>query len=37
MFETVRALRRTLERAGVVFIDGDEHAGPGVRLKEPVR
>jgi transcriptional regulator with XRE-family HTH domain len=34
MFETVRALRRTLERAGVVFIDADDKLGPGVRLRE---
>jgi transcriptional regulator with XRE-family HTH domain len=36
LFETVRQLRRTLEKAGVVFID-DDAAGPGVRLKERKR
>jgi transcriptional regulator with XRE-family HTH domain len=25
--------RRALERAGVIFIDADDTAGPGVRLK----
>jgi transcriptional regulator with XRE-family HTH domain len=34
MFETVRALRRALERAGVVFIEADDKLGPGVRLRE---
>ncbi len=30
--ETLTKLRRTLESAGIVFIDEDEHGGPGVRL-----
>jgi transcriptional regulator with XRE-family HTH domain len=34
---TLLAWRRALSRAGVVFIDGDEHQGPGVRLREPQR
>ena len=29
-----QAIRRTLEAAGVLFIDADGRAGPGVRLKE---
>jgi hypothetical protein len=29
-----QAIRRTLEEAGVLFIDADWGAGPGVRLKE---
>ena len=31
---TVSKLRRTLERAGVVFIDPDQEMGPGLRLRE---
>jgi hypothetical protein len=31
------ALRRTLEAAGVVFIDEDASLGPGVRLRKPHR
>jgi hypothetical protein len=27
--------RRALEAAGVIFIDPDDAAGPGVRLKQP--
>ena len=34
---TELALMKALRKAGVAFIDGDEHAGPGVRLREPVR
>lgn len=30
------AMRTTLEAAGVLFIDGDKTAGPGVRLRDPV-
>jgi transcriptional regulator with XRE-family HTH domain len=30
---TVQKWRRALEAAGVVFLDGDEHRGPGVRIK----
>lgn len=29
---TLRAIQRALNNAGVVFVAGDEHAGPGVRL-----
>jgi hypothetical protein len=28
------AIRRALETAGVLFIDADEAAGPGVRLRQ---
>jgi hypothetical protein len=34
---TLHAWRRTLSKAGVEFIDGDEQRGPGVRLREPQR
>jgi transcriptional regulator with XRE-family HTH domain len=30
---TASRWRRALEKAGVIFIDADDHAGPGVRLK----
>jgi transcriptional regulator with XRE-family HTH domain len=30
-----QAIRRTLEGAGVLFIDADGGAGPGVRLQDP--
>jgi len=33
---TLQALKRALEVAGVVFIDGNGE-GPGVRLKRPIR
>lgn len=32
-YENVQKVRRTLERAGVVFIEADTDGGPGVRLK----
>jgi transcriptional regulator with XRE-family HTH domain len=32
--ETLWKIQTTLEKAGVEFIPGDEHKGPGVRLKE---
>jgi len=31
------AVRRALEAAGVMFIDDDGTAGPGVRLRKPQR
>ena len=31
---TLKVIRDTLEAAGVLFIDADEEAGPGVRLGE---
>jgi hypothetical protein len=30
-----QAIRRTLEEAGVLFIDADGGAGPGVKLRDP--
>jgi hypothetical protein len=30
------AIRRSLEQAGVVFIDQGDGGGPGVRLKNPI-
>ena len=32
---TVTMIRQALEAAGLVFIDADETAGEGVRLKKP--
>lgn len=32
--KTVAKLRRTLEKAGVIFIDPDKEAGPGIRLRD---
>jgi hypothetical protein len=29
-------IQRALEAAGVIFIDRDDSAGPGVRLKRPL-
>jgi ribosome-binding protein aMBF1 (putative translation factor) len=37
VWTTLSKLERALKKAGVVFIDGDEHQGPGVRLREPQR
>jgi transcriptional regulator with XRE-family HTH domain len=34
---TELALMRALRKAGVLFIDGDDQHGPGVRLREPAR
>ena len=34
---TIFRMQRALEIAGVEFIEGDEHKGPGVRLKAPDR
>jgi hypothetical protein len=30
---TVHKLRRAIERAGLIVIDQDDEAGPGLRLK----
>jgi ribosome-binding protein aMBF1 (putative translation factor) len=37
VWTTMAKIERTLKRAGIIFIDGDESAGPGVRLREPQR
>ncbi len=34
--QTISKIRRTLETAGILFIEQDEHLGPGVRLKRPL-
>jgi transcriptional regulator with XRE-family HTH domain len=33
MVETLIQIQTALEKAGIVFIPADEHAGPGVRLR----
>jgi transcriptional regulator with XRE-family HTH domain len=33
-FENIDRLRRAYEGAGVIFVDGDDIAGPGVRLRD---
>ncbi len=33
--ETLLRIQAALEAAGVVFIEGDKHHGPGVRLRKP--
>ncbi len=35
MSDTIWKLRKTLEEAEIIFIDGDESTGPGVRLSKP--
>jgi transcriptional regulator with XRE-family HTH domain len=32
---TMLAWERALRKAGIVFIDGDDTQGPGVRLRDP--
>lgn len=32
-YENVQKVRKTLEEAGVIFIETDTHGGPGVRLR----
>ena len=34
---TLLRIRRTLEHAGVIFIEEDDHGGPGVRLRRTAR
>ena len=34
--KTVWKLQKTLEAAGIIFIDQDEELGPGVRLRKPL-
>jgi transcriptional regulator with XRE-family HTH domain len=33
--ETLRQIQYVLERAGIIFVPGDEAGGPGVRLRTP--
>jgi transcriptional regulator with XRE-family HTH domain len=35
--ETAWRIKEALERAGIIFIDSDDAAGPGVRLTAPRR
>lgn len=35
MTDTIWKVGKALERAGVIFIDGDASTGPGVRLSKP--
>lgn len=37
VWDTMSKIERALKKAGVVFIDGTETEGPGVRLREPMR
>ena len=34
---TLLRIRRTLEHAGIIFIEEDEQGGPGVRLRRTAR
>ena len=36
MSNTIWKIRKTLEEAGIIFIDGDESTGPGVKLSKPL-
>ena len=36
MSDTIWKLRKTLEEAEIIFIDGEESTGPGVRLSKPL-
>ena len=36
MSDTIWKLRRSLEEAGIIFIDGDDSTGPGVKLSKPI-
>ena len=29
-------IQKALEKAGIIFIDGDESTGPGVKLSKPI-
>ncbi len=35
--DTLAKIQRALEQAGIIFIDQIDDAGPGVRLKDPIR
>jgi len=36
MSDTIWKLKNTLEKAGIIFIDGDDSTGPGVKLSKPI-
>jgi len=36
MTDTIWKIRKALEDGGVIFIDGDDSTGPGVRLSKPL-
>jgi transcriptional regulator with XRE-family HTH domain len=36
MSDTIWKLRKTLEEAEIIFIDGDGSTGPGVKLSKPI-
>jgi hypothetical protein len=36
MSKTVWKLQKALENGGVIFIDGDDSTGPGVKLSKPI-
>ena len=35
MTDTIWKIRKAFEEAGIIFIDGDDLTGPGVRLSKP--
>ncbi len=35
--KNLELVQRTLEEAGIIFIDENEDAGPGIRLRDPIR
>ena len=36
MTDTIWKIRKALEEAGIIFIDGDDSTGPGVKLSKPI-
>ena len=36
MTDTIWKVRKALEKAGIIFIDGDGSTGPGVKLSKPL-
>jgi transcriptional regulator with XRE-family HTH domain len=35
--QTMARIQQALEKAGIIFIDQDAQAGPGVRLRRPIQ
>ena len=35
--ETLTKIQRAFEQSGIIFLDQNEDAGPGVRLRDPIR